>query len=53
VAAKLINVYLKAVFVCGGQHSNKRVKSLHPPIDSQLLDELYNQNIGDLKREWD
>jgi len=53
VAAKLINIYLKAAFVCGGQHNNKRVKSLHPPIDSQLLDELYEQNVGDLKREWD
>jgi len=52
VAAKLINIYLKAGFVCGGQHNNARVKSLHPPIDSQLLDELYKQNVGGLKREW-
>ena len=52
VAAKLINVYLKTGFVCGGQDNNTRVKYLHPPIDSQLLDELYKQNVGDLRREW-
>lgn len=52
VAAKLINIYLKAGFVCGGEHENARVQSLHPPIDSQLLNELYKENVGDLRREW-
>jgi len=52
VAAKLINVYLKSGFVCAGQHHNACVKSLHPPIDSQLLNELYKNNVGDMRREW-
>lgn len=52
VAAKLINVYLKAGIVCGGHHNDERVKALHPPIDSVLLDELYNRNIGNLKKAW-
>ena len=37
VAAKLINVYLKSRFVCGGHHAHKRVHNLHPPIDAILL----------------
>lgn len=52
VAAKLINIYLKAALVCGGQHNNSCVQALHPPIDSQLLEKLYKDNIGGLRREW-
>jgi len=52
VAAKLINVYLKAAFVCGGHADHERVRALHPPIDSLLLDELVAKNIGELKQEW-
>jgi len=52
VAAKLVNVCLKSVFVCAGQHHNACVKSLHPPIDSQLVNQLYKNNVGDLRREW-
>ena len=52
VAAKLINVYLKAAFVCGGHADHERVCALHPPIDSLLLDELVAKNIGELKQEW-
>lgn len=52
VAAKLINVYLKAGFVCGGFHHHANVKSLHPPIDSVLLDELFAKNIGDKRFIW-
>lgn len=37
VAAKLINCYLKARFVCGGHHAHERVTCLHPPIDGQIL----------------
>lgn len=47
VAAKLINVYLKAVFVCGGHHDHGRVAALHPPIDSLLLVALGRAKIGD------
>jgi hypothetical protein len=52
VAAKLINIYLKAGFVCGGHDSHPRVQALHPPIDRLLLDELYRQNVGNLRGEW-
>ena len=31
VAAKLINIYLKAGFVCGGHDIDPRVRALHPP----------------------
>ena len=53
VAAKLINIYLKAGFVCGGHHENERVRAIHPPIDSLLLDELSKRNIGGRKSVWD
>lgn len=52
VAAKLINIYFKAGFVCGGHHNDPRVQALHPPIDSVLLEELSAQNLGGLRREW-
>lgn len=52
IAAKLINVYLKGAFVCGGHESHPNVAALHPPIDSLLLDELYFNNVGGLKGEW-
>ncbi|MCU0493265.1 MAG: hypothetical protein MUD01_16890 [Chloroflexaceae bacterium] len=53
VAAKLINVYLKAAFVCGGYHTHPRVQALHPPIDSLLLDELSLHNFGGKRLDWD
>jgi hypothetical protein len=52
VAAKLINVYLKSIYVCGENHAEPKVRAIHPPIDSVLLDDLYNQNVGNLKSEW-
>ena len=52
VAAKLINVYLKGAFVCAGHEGHANVAALHPPIDSLLLDELYENNVGGLKKEW-
>lgn len=52
IAAKLINVYLKAAFVCGGHHNHERVRAIHPPIDSLLLDELYAKNIGGKRALW-
>jgi hypothetical protein len=52
VAAKLINIYLKASFVCGGHHNHPRVRALHPPIDSMLLDALSAQNVGGYRRAW-
>lgn len=52
VAAKLINIYLKAAFVCGGHHDHPRVCALHPPIDSVLLDGLIAKNVGNLRSQW-
>jgi len=52
VAAKLINIYLKSIFVCGSDSRNKKVKAIHPPIDSVLLDALYKQNVAGKKKEW-
>jgi hypothetical protein len=52
VAAKLINIYLKAGFVCGGHETDPRVQALHPPIDGLLLEELYRLDVGGLRSEW-
>jgi hypothetical protein len=52
VAAKLINIYLKAGFVCGGHHLHDRVRTLHPPIDRALLKELSLRNFGGARRFW-
>lgn len=52
VAAKLINIYLKAALVCGGHHENMRVKALHPPIDSVLLKALSVDNFGEMGLSW-
>lgn len=52
VAAKLINVYLKAGFVCGGHHDHERVRALHPPIDSLLLEELLEKDVGGFCSAW-
>ncbi len=52
VAAKLINLYLKSMFVCAENINDKRIQVIHPPIDSILLEELYRQNIGNQKLIW-
>jgi hypothetical protein len=52
VAAKLINIYLKAGLVCSGHATDPRVQALHPPIDGMLLDELYQKNVGGLRVAW-
>lgn len=52
VAAKLINVYLKSRFVCGGHHDHERVCHLHPPIDDELLKTLIRENVGGHRTEW-
>ncbi|MCB2141089.1 hypothetical protein KQH27_00110 [bacterium] len=52
IAAKLINIYLKSIYVCGGQHDDQRVKAIHPPIDSVLLDSLCENNTGELFNDW-
>jgi hypothetical protein len=52
IAAKLINVYLKVRFVCGGHHKHARVKCLHPPIDALLLTQLAAENFGGHASQW-
>lgn len=52
VAAKLINVYLKSIFVCGGLDDHPRVRAIHPPIDSVLLDKLYQCDVAGLRTQW-
>lgn len=52
VAAKIINLYLKARFVCGGYHAHERVQALHPPIDSLLLKHLSELNVGGYAESW-
>jgi hypothetical protein len=44
IAAKLINLYLKAKFTCGGYADHPHVAALHPPIDSLLL-KAYNRTL--------
>jgi hypothetical protein len=53
VAAKVINMYLKTVFVCGGHAGSAVVDKLHPPIDSVLLDALYyEEKDAERKNVW-
>ena len=52
IAAKLINCYLKARFVCGGFHDDDRVKALHPPVDEVLLKELADKDVGGHAKVW-
>jgi hypothetical protein len=40
IAAKLINIYLKAAVICPLSADQPKVKAVHPPIDRLLLDEL-------------
>lgn len=46
IAAKLINVYMKVVFTCGGYHFHPKVQHFHPPVDRLLLEHCYRNNIG-------
>jgi len=52
IAAKLINIYLKSIFICGPQYTDPKICAIHPPIDSILLDELYHKDIGGFRQKW-
>lgn len=52
VAAKLINIYLKSTLVIAGHHDDPRAGAIHPPIDSLLLDALYEGNVAGLRALW-
>lgn len=51
LAAKLINVYLKVVFVNTAYATDPRVMALHPPIDRELLKSLAKSSVGKAS-EW-
>jgi hypothetical protein len=51
-AAKLISVYLKARFVCGGYAEHSAVAALHPPIDRLLLNHLITNDFAGQKAIW-
>lgn len=50
IAAKLINVYLKAAYVGLATRIHPKVAALHPPLDRELLTGLVRANRGDAKR---
>lgn len=52
IAAKLINCYLKARFVCGGFSHHPSVAALHPPIDRLLLAEMARSNFAGKASGW-
>lgn len=52
IAAKLINCYLKARFVCGGFAQHPKVAALHPPIDRLLLAEMAQNNFAGRAPNW-
>lgn len=52
IAAKLINVYLKARFVHPHYETDARVSALHPPIDRILLNSLARIDLNGKQRFW-
>lgn len=52
VSAKLINIYLKSIIICGGFHNHKNAKFIHPPIDRVLLKELARINFNGKAKFW-
>jgi hypothetical protein len=52
IAAKIINIYLKLKFVCGGYHDHPSVAAIHPPIDSLLLGKLRKKYPRPLHNPW-
>ncbi len=53
VAAKLINIYHKTIFICDSNVSNNIANLIHPPIDFILLDALSRSYTGELKSEFE
>jgi hypothetical protein len=52
IAAKIINIYLKSMFVCGGHHDHPSVAAIHPPIDSLLLEKLRRKHLRNPQNPW-
>ncbi|MBC6428266.1 MAG: hypothetical protein GDA55_03425 [Cellvibrionales bacterium] len=51
VVAKLINVYLKSIIICGGFYDHPYTEFIHPPIDRELLGKL-KENFGSENNFW-
>ena len=51
-AAKLINVYFKNAFVCGGHDDDPKVQALHPPVDRILLQALAKKDKIKASEHW-
>ena len=51
-AAKVINIYLKARFICSSDTSHQKIAAIHPPIDAQLLQCLADNNFGSVGHLW-
>ncbi|KJD34687.1 hypothetical protein PK35_02680 [Tamlana nanhaiensis] len=52
VSAKLINVYLKSIIICGGYYNHPKAKFIHPPIDRVLLGELAEVDFNANRKFW-
>ncbi|MBY5558958.1 hypothetical protein [Rhizobium leguminosarum] len=58
VAAKLINVYLKAIYLSGidlnhaPEALREKANALHPPLDRLLLAELALKDVGGQRQFW-
>ena len=52
IAAKLLNCYLKSMYVNDESIDIKNRNIIHPPIDSLLLESLYKNNVGGAKKQW-
>jgi len=52
ISAKLINIYLKGIIVCGGFYNHPNSKFVHPPIDSIILDALEFHNFNGKAEFW-
>jgi hypothetical protein len=52
IAAKLINTYLKLMFVCRLDSKSSKIKAIHPPVDSIMLRELERKNVSGKKNQW-
>lgn len=52
VSAKLINIYLKSIIICGGFFNHQNAKYIHPPIDSVLLKELAKIDFNKKSKFW-
>lgn len=52
IAAKMINIYLKSIIICGGFHEHPNSRFIHPPIDSILLEGLASRKFNGDDEFW-